>query len=240
MESELRNRAVWALGLLVTLSTLSAQAEAAPETAGSLFISPCGQPFRAGPGQPYPIDAWFEQDDSNHDGVLDQGEMRAEATAFFRRLDQNQDGVIESTEVTRYEREIVPEIGTGQVYGAAYGRPRLFLAQLDQMDPIVPGGDSTEDAPKERGYHPLMVGAAAYTFLREAEPLSASDLDLNGQITLDEYLTASDQRFQRLDANGDGRLSLAELPPTLAQAMTGRSGGPHGRRGRPSPPRDGS
>ncbi|MDR3509896.1 MAG: EF-hand domain-containing protein, partial [Caulobacteraceae bacterium] len=81
-----------------------------PPARASLFISPACEPFRAGPGEPYPSAAWFAQADANHDGRLTRAEVRADAEAFFRRLDVNQDGVIDSFEVTEYEQRIVPEI----------------------------------------------------------------------------------------------------------------------------------
>jgi Ca2+-binding EF-hand superfamily protein len=62
-----------------------------------------------------------------------------------------------------------------------------------------------------------MEGAAAYTLLREAEPLMAADTDLDGRITKEEFLAAADRRFARLDKRGDGKLTLDELPRTVAQ-----------------------
>ena len=36
-----------------------------------LFVSPAGEPFRAQPGGPPPMEAWFRAVDANHDGVID-------------------------------------------------------------------------------------------------------------------------------------------------------------------------
>ncbi|MDB5700978.1 MAG: EF-hand protein, partial [Sphingomonadales bacterium] len=66
---------------------------------GILFISPAGQPFRAAPGDPYPVATWFAQTDTNHDGQLTIGEMRDDATRFFAELDANHDGEIDPDEV---------------------------------------------------------------------------------------------------------------------------------------------
>jgi hypothetical protein len=81
---------------------------------------------------------------------------------------------------------------------------------------------------------PNMSGAAAFTFLREPEPVSASDGNFDHRITAEEFAAAADRRFKLLDRDGDGRLTLATLPPTAAQG--GGRGGPMGRRppGRPS------
>ncbi|MDB5434904.1 MAG: hypothetical protein JWR47_1161, partial [Phenylobacterium sp.] len=39
-----------------------------------------------------------------------------------------------------------------------------------------------------------------------------------GRITKAEFLAAADRRFKRLDKNGDGKLTLDELPMTASQA----------------------
>ena len=52
----------------------AAPAPGTPEAAGftQLFISPCGEPYRGRPGEPYPVVLWFKQADANHDGVIDR------------------------------------------------------------------------------------------------------------------------------------------------------------------------
>lgn len=74
------------------------------------------------------------------------------------------------------------------------------------------------------------MGAAQFSFLPVPEPVTAADTDLNG-VTLDEFLTAASQRFDRLDANGDGTLFFAELP------ASGPDAPPLGPGGRETPPR---
>jgi hypothetical protein len=113
-----RSLRVIVLGLVVGLAggaAALADSPAAAPTRGpppgpSLFISPCGQPFRAGPGEPYPVGAWFRQADRNGDGRIDRAEFRADAAAFFARLDKNGDGVLDGFEVSDYEADVAPEI----------------------------------------------------------------------------------------------------------------------------------
>ena len=73
-----------------------------PGPRAMLFISPAGEPFRGQPGEPYPVQAWFQQADANRDGRLDKGEFTADAERFFHLLDLNQDGVIDGAELRRY------------------------------------------------------------------------------------------------------------------------------------------
>jgi hypothetical protein len=71
-----------------------------------LFISPAGEPFRAGDG----LAAWFAGADADHDGALTPPELRADFARFFKDLDANADGQLDGLELQAYERERVPEI----------------------------------------------------------------------------------------------------------------------------------
>ncbi len=179
-----------------------------PKPAASLFISPSGQPFRAGPGEPYPVAQWFGQADKNKDGRLDRAEFRADAAAFFRVLDENHDGVIDGFELGDYEQKVAPEISGayGETSGVSGGRRRRPGS----------GGDNRGGG---AGSAAVLQGAAVYGLLNEPEPVAAADLDLSGRITLAEFLTMADRRFDRLDSKHQGYLVLSELPKTVAQSM---------------------
>jgi hypothetical protein len=76
-------------------------------------------------------------------------------------------------------------------------------------------------------------GAARFGLLDIPEPVAAADTNLNRGVSPDEFRQAAISRFQLLDTNHDGRLSLAELealrpsgPPPGAHGH-GRGGG-HG------------
>jgi hypothetical protein len=210
-----------------------------------LFVSPCGEPFRAGATAPYPVAAWFTKADANHDGVLDRAEFRADADAFFDTLDLNRDGVVSGFELSRYEHLVVPEILSGRDLGELDRRPRIILAQMDDMGgmggmgggavgamgggPGRGGPSSDDDKPSGWGDKapPSMEGAAAFDLLAEPEPVAGADMDFDGRITRAEFQDAADRRFRRLDVKGDGKLTLAALPPTVQQqTLGGRRRGP--------------
>ena len=83
-----------------------------PAAAGftQLFISPCGEPYRGRPGDPYPVALWFKQADTNHDGVIDLAEFRADHAGFFDALDADGNGYLDGPEVGFYEQRVVPDV----------------------------------------------------------------------------------------------------------------------------------
>jgi hypothetical protein len=224
-----------------------------------LFISPSGEPFRAGPGEPYPVAAWFAKADANHDGQLDKAEFVADATRFFDRLDRNGDGDIDSDELHAYEHDMVPEISAGGGPGPEAARgSRGRVWQVAELQLIQgpggmgggmggmggggggPGGggghpDGPPSAPQGSGpdANYQMMGAAPYNLLSEPEPVAASDLSFNGRISLVDFKRRASQRFDLLDQDGRGYLTLASLPQTAAQRMEPGPGRGRGRRGPP-------
>ena len=184
-----------------------AQKVQSPEAAGftQLFISPCGEPYRGRPGDPYPVILWFKQADTNHDGAVDKAEFRADHAGFFDALDADGNGMIDGTEVAFYEKQVAPDVFHPELFGLRGG---VWLAQYNPQGQI---NQASRRAPRE------MLGAAAYGLLAEVEPIRAADADLNGRVTKPEFLAAADRRFARLDKNGDGKLELMELPKTAVQ-----------------------
>ena len=187
--------------------------DAAPKGPRStLFISPAGEPFHAGPGQPYPVGQWFAQADANHDGKLTRDEFRADFTRFFKLLDQDNNGILDGAEIQRYEQEIAPEVlpRLAQVHGGFPGeRGGPGSRQLAETPPLR-GGQAYDGAP-------------AYSLLNVSEPVVAADDNFDGKITLEAFLRAADRRFASLDKDKDGYLTLNTLPRTPEQiAVEGR------------------
>lgn len=189
-----------------------------------LFISPAGEPFRAPPGAPYPVVAWFSGADADHDGALSRDEFIADAMRFFAVLDTDHDGIIDGFEVSNYEQRIAPEIIGGAAPDAIRDGPR---------GPGPNGGG--EQRPRRPQGSDVLQGAALYGLIAEPEPVMAADGDFDRRVTKAEAVKATKTRFALLDANKDGKLTLEELPKTPSQ--TGVQGGgragrfPGGRRG---------
>jgi Ca2+-binding EF-hand superfamily protein len=163
-----------------------------------LFLSPMGEPLRAGPNEPYPSARWFAQADSNHDGKLTLAEMIANADRFFQILDRDHDGEITPPENRYYEDEIAPEI----------------RSQLGRVD------DFMTDRPKvKRSKHAQAVpeGAGRWSSLAIPQPVIAADADMNRAVTRAEFRAAAEERFGRLDPQKRGYLTLDTLPKPPAQ-----------------------
>ncbi len=228
----------WILVLSASaLAAGAALAQPAKPIFTQLFISPCGEPYRGGPGDPYPVSLWFKQADLNKDGAIDKTEFRADHMGFFDALDSDGNGVLDNIEISFYENKVVPDVLHNERFGALSGGAGLILVQLQggphaedagpNMGPHGPAPDL--GASRRRGGIPL-EGAAAFNFLREPEPILAADADINGRVSKAEFLAAADRRFKRLDRNADDRLTPEELPLTASQADAGGGGGKRGKR----------
>lgn len=196
-----------------------------------VFISPMGQPFRAGPGEPYPVAAWFTAADLNHDGKLDRAEFVADAMAFFKMLDVNGDGVIDSAENARYETEVAPEIlgGYGGPQAASGGAGRGSngggRGHGGRMGGGRRGGQAGGGAASGGSSPSATVGgrgAAPYGLLGDSQPVRAADTDLSQTVSQAEFRAAANHRFDRLDTAGKGGLALGDLPQTPVQQRMGR------------------
>ena len=167
----------------------------------NLFISPSGQPYRSKAGEPYPVVAWFEKTDTNHDGKIDRDEFKAEATAFFNMLNVRKNGVIDDEIVDIYEKKLVPEIINANI--------------------LQPGAQSSSSgsgyAAPGSDYKTQRQGAAQYGLLNNAEPLRSADHSFRGMIRLQDVLAQADANFDALDYDHKGYLTLEDLPRPPAE-----------------------
>jgi hypothetical protein len=198
-----------------------------------LFISPAGEPFRGHDG----FNAWLYNADTDHDGAVSAAEFRADALRFFKELDANGDGVIDGFEAQAYEHDVVPEItrfsfddapsaggagsrqppsGGGKGSGGGGGRGGGMGRGGGRGGGGGGGGQDASPGPPPGAGH---EGAARYSLINEPEPVSAADADVNGKVTLDEWMRATDRRFSLLDHDKTGRLTRESLrPPRKAKA----------------------
>lgn len=185
-----------------------------------------GEPFfGAAPGQDG-LGAWFAETDSNHDGVITADEMTADAQRFFEKLDTNHDGEIDPDEIAHYENVIAPEVRRGP--------PVSFQASAEGAPQGGHGGGGGHGGWHGGGGHHRGGGfgggfggddeasAGRFGLLQIPEPVSSADADFNRGVSSDEFRRAAIQRFQLLDANHKGRLTLSELED-IRQAVASAS-----------------
>ena len=173
------------------------------------FLSPMGEPFRSRAPDDDPFARWFHQADHNQDGVLTADEMRTDAERFFATLDTDRDGRIDSEERMTYESKIAPEVQSNS---------RWKYTRQETAAPARAGDDQDRGDRRRRrsnnvdGYQlDGLQGAARYGLLNLPEPVSGADADFNRIVTLDEFRRAAAYRFQLLDSDRSGRLTLQNL-----------------------------
>ncbi len=197
--------------LFASLTLAAIATPALADDAPNFFISPMGEPFR-GPDAP---NIWFDQADTNHDGVLTVGEMEADAARFFAKLDTNKDGELDPDEIENYETVVAPMIRVGSYAGNA---------------PESTEGDG--DGPKRAPTY-VAQGAARFGYFDYPEPVVVADTNFDRGVDAREFRAAADKRFALLDKNGDGKLEKSELPKLEKTSFKPgkRGGGGGGGRG---------
>ncbi len=217
-----------------------------------LFISPMGEPFRGPESRSALLGRWWDGADTDHDGKLSPAEFRADALRWFKIADRDHDGVITPEEVTYYETELIPELSGGFAPGGGGGGPPGGGGShgggrhggggggmggggmggghggggmgggrgggTGGDEGAAPGGSTAQPA-----FTDERQGAARFGLLAIPEPLTATDADMNRNITPEEFVAAAKRRFALLDTNEDHMLDRDELPAL----QEGRPGGHH-------------
>ena len=190
-------------------------------------MSPMGEPFFGRTADEDGLTVWFEQADRNHDGVLTPEEMAQDAQRFFETLDTNHDGEIDPEEIAHYENVIAPEVRTGFIRA-----PETESAEgLDQGGGGRGGGG--RGGGRHSGHRRAGGGdgaegfggddearAGRYGLLEIPEPVASADSDFDRGVSAQEFRNAALQRFQMLDVDHKGRLTLPELQEIRRQALS--------------------
>jgi Ca2+-binding EF-hand superfamily protein len=124
--------------------------------------------------------------------------------AWFRQADRNHDGSVTADEMT--------------------ADAQRFFGVLD-MD------HDGEIGPDEITHYEEAMEARSgrYSLLNIPEPVVSADADFNRGVSADEFRATALKRFQRLDVNGAGRLTLPELQG-IREAAAAQAKHPPGER----------
>lgn len=192
-----------------------------PRRREQLFISPSGEPFRAKPGEPYPVVQWFAQANTAHDGKLTRAEFIADAKAFFAKVDADHNGVIDGFENQDYEQkiapEILPQVGRLNAVDAGYGPDSPGVGREAGTPRRRRGGDGR--GPGGGRSKLSYEGAAPYSLINEPQPIMGADTNFDGHITLAQFVKTAQERFDILDKKHLGYLTLETLPKTPIQQI---------------------
>lgn len=188
-----------------------------------LFISPFGEPFLGEPGGGWPVAEWFAGADADADGAITFTEFEADGRRWFIHLDANEDGRIGYSELAAYEEGLSGLRGfqsDGPGGGAPGGRggppPRMNLGD-DAQDANVSGGTRTgRGGPRGGGYGRI----AEAGWFNLPQPVKGADVNIDQQVTGEEWTAAVSRWFLALDTDRDGRLTLATLPKTPLQVRS--------------------
>jgi Ca2+-binding EF-hand superfamily protein len=204
------------------------------------FISPMGEPFRPRDASDDTLARWFSQADRNHDGQLTADEMRADADRFFATLDSDGDGVIGPEELIQYEWELAPDV---QLSSRLKRRPGEAPPQksVSGAEPQPGGRRARNSAADSNWLSGGLQGAARSGLLNMPEPVAAADADFDRGITRGEFEAAASYRFQLLDRDKAGALTLPRLEAMWTNVLANlrsrkhRDDAPDGRIGSPVP-----
>lgn len=205
----------------------------------SLFISPFGEPFVAPADQPYPSAVWFAGADTDNDGAVTLAEFTADGLRYFALLDTDRDGRLNQTELTAYEQDLRRFGGMGMgrraggegpvgfptinVPGPAGGGEAIPLADTSTLGVAPQQGQPGSRRSRGRGGRPAGYGPVADSgFFNLPQPVKSADTNLDQRVTSQEWAEATQRWFYSLDTDRDGKLTLATLPITPAQAAAAR------------------
>lgn len=169
----------------------------------SVFFSPSGEVFKSPLSEAYPTALWFSGADTDQDGALSREEFLADALRFFAVVDVDGNKIISSQENSRYEQELAPEI--------------LGFSPLVKQPTYRKRENDKATEPWTQAYQARIQGAAQFSLINEPQPIRAADRNFDFRVTEDEWIKATTARFNLLDRNKDGKLTLDELPKTPLQ-----------------------
>ncbi|RZJ82705.1 MAG: hypothetical protein EON88_29960 [Brevundimonas sp.] len=207
-----------------------------------LFISPFGEPFVAAPDAAYPVAVWFASADTDHDGAITFPEFAADGQRYIALLDTDGDGRLNQTELAAYEQTLRGFGGMGRppardgargfpvinIPGPAGGGEDIPLAAASAPDTSSLGAAPQQTRPgshraRNRGGRPMGYGSVAEAgFFNLPQPVKSADVNVDQRVTAQEWAEATQRWFQALDTDRDGKLTLATLPITPAQAAAAR------------------
>jgi len=170
----------------------------------------------------------FARRDTNSDGVITQQEWTASGEKTVRRLDANGDGSISRQEFMEFQKLRVNRMSK-RLFRRAKKRGIDHIALSDirreRFRNRLKRFDANGDGKITRDEFQTVF--MKRTNRRMGRLFKRFDKNADGVISVDERKTMNERRFGRLDKNGDGRLTRAELS-AARQRVRAKAGGKAG------------
>lgn len=187
----------------VSLILLALQAAAQPLPALPVPQQHLGRAFISPMGEP------FHESASGEDGLL----------AWFRAADANHDNRLAPDELRKDAERFFATLDVnhdGEIDPDEIDRYETVVAPEVRISSGYDGGDADDEA----------SGGGRLGLLTIPEPVTAADTSFDRAVSLAEFDIAANSRFQRLDTNRDGSLTLPELE-ALRHAVRANARGGH-------------
>jgi hypothetical protein len=166
--------------------------------------------------------------------VIDRAQFESRVQAMFARIDADRDGF-----VTQAEAEAARAAVRAQRQEQRGERRQALFARLDADGngvisraefeaPRGPRAGGERGERRAQGFHrrgPGLAGRGQRGGMQGgfgAQGFAGMDADRDGRVSLAEATRARLERFDRLDANDDGRISRDEVQAMRAQRRQGR------------------
>ena len=167
--------------------------------------------------------------DANGDGTVTRAEMSAKLAQQFARMDANSDGKLDAADRTAKRGDRFKKIdgdGNGEIsltemQTAQSARTAKRFARLDTDNNNSVSAAEMEAVKRKAGNRGKRGGKHGHGMMRM---MKTADTDANGSISQAEFTAFGMQRFDRMDANGDGQVTAAERKAARAARGAKSSG----------------
>lgn len=198
----------------MTTRTVALTALAAALLAGAATAE--ARPFGRGMGPEMGFVQLLKYADADKDGKVTAAEMKTGADALFARIDTDKDGALTPGEMKTFQKARMEErrAAMKEFRAAMKDAKGQDMAAADDDDTAGPGpGGQNGKGPDGKHGHG-MKGAKGMHGMRGPGQmlLRVADKDENGQISREEASAAADLFFKRMDRNGDGAVSIDDIP----------------------------
>ena len=171
---------------------------ARPATAIGILFSPNGEPLSGGPlGHPKceeALSGWFGRLAGSQGGTIDRATFMGDAKVQFNRMDLHHNGYVTAVDLSEFRAPYEPQYSLGERPGDRVTLP-----------------ETRDDRRQRHADEAGRFGATrSPTVDTRADPVMSADKSLSFKVTLDDFLDHANGVFTSLDADRDGRLSLAE------------------------------